>query len=313
MSSPPVRRAALVLLLLAGVSLAVLSLAGSWDQVRSGTRELSWSGTSAAAVAVLLSLWCSLLSWRSTVRGLGVVVPLSTAARVFFVGQLGKYVPGSVWPVLAQMELGAACGLSRPVIGAASLLTLGIAVPVALSLGLLAVPALLSADARGYLLLFLVLPLAAVVLTPRVLNPLLDRGLRLLRRPPLPAPLTGGAVLRVAWWAGAAHVLLGVSTWALARDLGAQGGSLLPLAVGAFCLASVAGLLALPVPAGAGVREAVLVVTLSPALPAGQSLVLALVSRAILTAGDLLTAAAAGRGVRAAIVVGDDRSDSPSS
>jgi hypothetical protein len=27
-------------------------------------------------------------------------------ARILFLGQLGKYLPGSVWPVLAQMELG---------------------------------------------------------------------------------------------------------------------------------------------------------------------------------------------------------------
>ena len=34
-----------------------------------------------------------------------------------FLGQLGKYVPGSVWPVLAQMELGAGYGLSRASVG----------------------------------------------------------------------------------------------------------------------------------------------------------------------------------------------------
>ena len=28
------------------------------------------------------------------------------AAGVFFVSQLGKYLPGSVWPVLAQMQFG---------------------------------------------------------------------------------------------------------------------------------------------------------------------------------------------------------------
>ena len=72
---------------------------------------------------------------------------------------------------------------------------------------------------------------------------------------------------------------------------------LLPLAVGAFSLASVAGLLALPVPAGAGVREAVLVVALSPVLPVGQALLLALVSRALLTVGYLAAATAAAREV----------------
>jgi hypothetical protein len=99
----------------------------------------------------------------------------------------------------------------------------------------------------------------------------------------------------------------------LAVDLGASDDLLLPLCVGAFALASVAGLLVVPLPAGAGVREAVLVVALSPVLPAGQSLLLALVSRAILTAGDLTVAAVAARGVRRSTAVEDDRGASATS
>jgi hypothetical protein len=263
--------------------------------VRAGARQLSAGLVLGAFACVLTSLWLSMLSWRAMLRGLGTDVPVSVAARIFFVGQLGKYVPGSVWPVVAQMELGAGYGLSRKVIGSASLLSLGIAVPVALAIGLLAVPALLSADGSAYLLLFLVLPLAGVLLSPPVLNPLLDRALRLARRQPLPQRLTGATVLRVALYAAGGHLLLGLQTYLLARDLGASGALLLPLALGAFALATSAGVLALPVPAGAGVREAVLVVSLSPVLPVGQSLLLALVSRAILTAGDLSAAGLASR------------------
>jgi hypothetical protein len=286
-------------LLIAGLSLAVLWFAGEWTQLREGARQLSAAPVAGAFACVLASLWLAMLSWRAMLQGLGTDVPVRAAARIFFVGQLGKYVPGSVWPVLAQMELGAAYGLSRTVIGTASLLALGIAVPVALAIGLLAVPALLSAEGSAYLLLFLALPVAALLLSPPVLNPLLDRALRLARRSPLPRRLTGATVVRVALYAAGGHLLLGLQAYLLARDLGASGALLLPLAVGAFALASSAGVLALPVPAGAGVREAVLVVSLSSALPVGQSLLLALVSRAILTAGDLSVAGLASRTTRA--------------
>ena len=291
-----VRRAALLLLVVLAVGLAVLSLAGQWDELRAGAAQLSPGHLLGAAAAVAGSLLLSLLSWRATLAGLGTDVPLGRSARIYFVGQLGKYVPGSVWPVLAQMELGAAYGLSRPVVAASALLALAIAVPVALTVGLLAVPGLLAADGSAYLLLFLALPVAVLVLSPPVLNPLLDRALRLARRPALPQRISGAAVLRVAGFAAGAHLLLGAQAWLLARDLGAEGLRVLPLAVGAFALASVAGLLALPVPAGAGVREAVLVVALSPVLPVGSALLLALVSRVLLTCGDLAAATtAAGR------------------
>ena len=293
------RRAALLVLVVLGVCLAVLGLAGQWDELRAGAAQLSAGYLLGAALAVALSLVLSLLSWRATLSGLGTEVPLARAARIYFVGQLGKYVPGSVWPVLAQMELGAAYGLSRPVVAASSLLALAIAVPVALTVGLLAVPGLLAGDGAAYLLLFLALPVAVVVLSPPVLNPLLTRVLRLARRPPLPQPIDGGAVLRVAGWAAGAHLLLGVQAWLLALDLGAEGVVVLPLAVGGFALANVAGLLALPVPAGAVVREAVIVVALSPVLPLGSALLLALVSRVLLTVGDLAAATtAAGRPAR---------------
>jgi uncharacterized membrane protein YbhN (UPF0104 family) len=240
-SRPGGRRVALALLLAAALALAVGSLAAQWPDVRAGAAELSVGPTAGAVAAVLLSLGANLLAWQAMLAGLGVEVPLRRAARIFFVGQLGKYVPGSIWPVVAQMELGAGYGLSRSVIGAAGLLTLGVAVPVGLLLGLLAVPALLSSGGSTYLLVFLALPAAVVVLSPPVLNPLLDRALRLLRRPALEQRLTAATIVRVAALTGTSHVLLGVHAWLLARDLGAEGPSLLLLAVGAFALANVAG------------------------------------------------------------------------
>ena len=36
----------------------------------------------------------------------GLRLRLPVAGRIFFVGQLGKYLPGSVWPVVMQAELG---------------------------------------------------------------------------------------------------------------------------------------------------------------------------------------------------------------
>jgi uncharacterized membrane protein YbhN (UPF0104 family) len=298
---PGPRRVLLALLLLLALAFALWSLTDQLGQVGEAARELSAGWVLAAAAAALASLGVSLLTWRATLGGLGVHVPLRPAARIFFLGQLGKYLPGSVWPVLAQMELGAGHGLGRAQVGTASLLTLAVGVPGALVLGLLAVPALVSAGAAAYGLLFLALPVAVVLLWPPVLNRLLDRGLRLLRRSPPQERLGGRTILRVALLSGLANVLLGVHVWFLALDLGAGGPLLLPLAVGAFTLANVAGLLALPLPAGAGVREAVLVLGLSPVLPVGQALLLALVSRVLLTAGDLCVAGAAARQVRVAL------------
>ena len=43
--------------------------------------------------------------------------------EVFLVGQLGKYVPGSIWAYVLQMELGKRYGIARARVFAASLET----------------------------------------------------------------------------------------------------------------------------------------------------------------------------------------------
>ena len=305
MTGGGLRRAVVVVLLVSALVVAVVSLHTRWTELRQAAGQLSPATLGAAFTLVLGSLVVSLLTWRSTLVALGSPVGLRPAGRIFFLGQLGKYLPGSVWPVLAQMELGAAEGLARTQVGTASLLSLALGLPGALLIGLLAAPALLSTGGSAYALLFIALPVVALLLWPPVLNPLLGWALRLARRPP-PQRLAGQAVARVALLSSAANLLLGAQAAVLADGLGARGASVLPLAVGGFTLATVAGLLALPVPAGAGVREAVLVATLTPILPLAQAVVLALTSRLLLTAADLAAAGAAAVVARNRLQVGRD-------
>jgi uncharacterized membrane protein YbhN (UPF0104 family) len=56
-------------------------------------------------------------------------------------------------------------------------------------------------------------------------------------------------------------------------------------------LAWTAGFLVLIVPAGAGAREAVLILALAPALPTAPATLLALLSRLLATVADLVWAA----------------------
>ena len=119
-----------------------------------------------------------------------------------------------------------------------------------------------------------------------VLNRLLGVALRLARRPPLPAPLTAGGILRVAGWAVVSWLCYGVQAYLLARGLGAEGGALLWLQCsGAFAAAFASGPLLLAVPAGAGVREAALL--LGSTVTAPRAAVIAVVSRLLFVAGDL--------------------------
>jgi hypothetical protein len=212
---------------------------------------------------------------------------------VFFVGQLGKYLPIGVGPVLAQMELSKAHGVSRVQSATASMVVLGLAVPTG---GLVAAVTLPfgSPTALGrYGWVLAAVPVSLVLLHPAVLSRLLNRALRLARRNPLPQPLALRDVVASSGWLVAGYVCYGVGTWCVARDLSpAVGqGRLLLLATGAFALAWTAGFLVLVLPAGAGVREAVIVLAMTPALTGGAATLVAVVVRLLATAADLIWAA----------------------
>lgn len=75
-------------------------------EVSQHLHQIGWARLALCAPGMLGGLFCGMLAWRSILRGLDSPLPVRPSARVYFVGQLGKYVPGSVWTVLTQMELG---------------------------------------------------------------------------------------------------------------------------------------------------------------------------------------------------------------
>jgi uncharacterized membrane protein YbhN (UPF0104 family) len=137
-------------------------------------------------------------------------------------------------------------------------------------------------------------PVLLALLVPSVINALLDRALRLLRRPGLDRPLAGRDIARGVLWALAFWLVYGGHVWLLTVGLGADPLDALPVAIGGFAIAFSLGPLLVVLPAGAGVREAVLVVLLSGVLTTAEATAVALTSRAILVLTDGLLALAAG-------------------
>jgi hypothetical protein len=268
--------------------------AEQWHQVRPLLGRLSLPVLLAATIAVCAGHLATFLSWRALLTDLGARLPFAGGLRVFFLGQLGKYVPGSIWPAVAHMELGRDYRVPQRVSGAAVAATLLVSVVL--------MP-LAGGGALGrYWWIVVALPLVALVAAPPVLNRLLGLALRLARRAALPQPLSLAGALRSVSWALGAWLCYGVQVWLLARQLGVPGGPrLLLLSTGAFAGAWSVGFLLVIAPAGAGAREAALILLLGSAMSSAEATVVAVVSRLIMTVGDLAwgaVAALAGRGDR---------------
>jgi hypothetical protein len=279
-------------LLIAAVLLG-LALAREWHDVSDSFDELTVLGVVLSGLVTVLAVGTTVLAWRALLVGLGAYLPLRAAIRVFFVGQIGKYIPGSVWPVLAQMELSRDYGVGRAESASASLVVLALAVPSGGVVASATLPFVSTSALGHYWWALLAIPVFLVVLHPAVLGRLLALAARLLKRPGVTQPLGMRHVLAAAGWLMLGFLLYGLAAWLVARDLhpSAGDGRLVLLAIGAYALAWTAGFLIIVLPAGAGVREAVLVLALSPALPKGPALLVAVVARLLATIADLVWAA----------------------
>ena len=102
-----------ILIVLVAVSLEVATVASQWDSVRPSLGRLSLTSVGFSFVAALAALGGATMAWRALVTDLGRHLTVSAAARAFLLGQLAKYVPGSIWVVVAQAEMGRSVGVAR--------------------------------------------------------------------------------------------------------------------------------------------------------------------------------------------------------
>ncbi len=283
-------RPTVALLVLLAIAYAVNS---QWSDVRSAITTLKWQAVVLSLLACLAGSTTSLMAWRAVLADEGYRLSPIAAGRIFFVGQLGKYLPGSVFSIVLQMELAKRAGVPRARAFTTSLAWVGLSVSTGLAIGMIGFPVISAAHHDDTWLLVAALPVALVASLPPVLTRLVNLLLRVLRKPPLPRPLSWSGVGKACLWLCATWVLLGLHLWLLADSLGAPGWSGLTRCIGGMALAITAGVLFVVVPSGAGVREAIIVAALAPVMPAGQALGIAVVSRGLFIVSDLLTAGGA--------------------
>ncbi len=250
----------------------------------------------ASCVVLIVGYLWSASMWGRLVRDLGGPrLPVLTSVRVFMVANLGRYVPGKVWQIAGLAYLARREGVQASVATGAAILGQGIAL---LGATLVGIGVLFGAN--GFWLqiggvgqvagIGVVLAIIAAVVIPGVFRRIVAFWFRLTRTDPLSEGLgPGNAGLR---WLALYVVNWGIyatAFWLLYLSFGEWR---TVLQVGpAFAAAYVAGYIAIFAPAGAGIREGVLVVLLQPIMAREAAVVLAVIARLWTTALELIPAA----------------------
>ncbi|HEX2218318.1 MAG TPA: lysylphosphatidylglycerol synthase domain-containing protein [Gemmatimonadales bacterium] len=272
------------------VGFAVRSLVRNWDDLRA--QPLEWSIEPGWLVLSALVVWLMyallIAAWRTMLGAWGRGLDFWSAARIWTVSSLGKYVPGKVWAVAGMAVMAQRAGVGAgPATASAIILQVlaigtGTAVAALTGWGSLrdVYPGVEQAIA---VLLALSIIGAGVLLWP----PSVRKVLRLAMpevdspAPPLGAVAFGIAANAIAW------VGYGVALWLLARGLLPGAGLGLLRAVAVFTASYLAGFLALFAPGGIGVREGVFILMLQGPIGIGAATALAIASRLMLTVTEL--------------------------
>ena len=249
-----------------------------------------------AASALTVLTWFLLVrTWSRSLRWWGDALPLGPAIRIWFITNLSRFVPGAIWQ-FAHVSAEALSARISPVAATGAILfqqlvLLGTGVALTVSLAPV-LPTSVTGTTNPVLALGLTSlgVLAAIILLP-VAAPTLERwGTRLLKRDiRWPAPtrreMTAYVGTLVLPW-----IAYGVAFWLFGRALlGDTAPQLLPAAA-VFIGSYVAGIIAVFAPGGLGVREAAMVILLSPITGPAPALLLAIASRLWLVALEILTA-----------------------
>ena len=263
----------------------------NWGSLTHALVTLPWYIAVASFALAVVYVFFTMWSWRVILADLGSSLNWNTSTQLFGISQIGKYIPGGVWNIVAAAEI----GRDHDIPARRSVTAMTVAVLISLLSGTgIGVITVLSTSVSIQVppwLIVLLLAILVALLMPPVLNRLIGFGFKLLKRPAPERRMTFkglglGTLLAVIAWG-----IAGMQIWLLACGFGMRPSvSGMALSIGAYALAWVTGFLVVFVPAGTGVRESVLGLFFAGALASGGVLAVVLVSRIAMTFADLLFA-----------------------
>ncbi|MHB9029226.1 MAG: lysylphosphatidylglycerol synthase transmembrane domain-containing protein [Candidatus Latescibacterota bacterium] len=238
---------------LMGISLAVFFVAYAW---------LAWT-------------------WGKVLGYAGHDVSFSVAWDIYFIGNLGRYIPGKVWTIAGTAWIADRKGL--PPVKTATASVFAQAYSMISSLVFFAVFLILRGDRLEGMRLEWAAPLmllfAAVFMVPRNLERILNRMLAALGRESISLGLTIGKAARIVGLYFISWLLFGAAFWLFVAAVTGDTSVSLIFLTAVFAAAYVGGFLAVFVPGGLGVRESLMSVLLSGTVPPGVGLLVAFLVR----------------------------------
>ena len=234
---------------------AARSLSTQWGSFESRFTHIQfgWESISIATLLVLITYVLLIEGWRRILVAWDSHLAFNDAARIWFLSNLGKYVPGNIWSLTAMGVMARRRGLSALAAAGSSVimqtvsLATGTAIVIVTSAKLLGQPVLLGAAVIALLVLLFTAPRFFPTLASWLSN-LVGRNIV----PPAvpPTSIWTAAVASTLSWLG-----YGIAFQFFVRGLLGSASGELSSYIAAYTAAYILGFISPIAPAGLGVRE----------------------------------------------------------
>jgi len=231
------------------------SLATQWSKVepRLSHIEFGWQWIGAATVLILLTYALLIEGWRRILSAWDSHLPFAQAARIWFLSNLGKYVPGNIWSLTAMGVMAKERGLSAIAAAGSSVimqmvsLATGTAIVMVTGAKLFGQPLLIGVA----VLLLVVILLSA----PRFLPPLAAWAGTLVGRDIAPPFVPATSIWTAAIASTFSWLFYGLAFQLFVRGLLGSAPGEISSYIAVYTAAYILGFISPIAPAGLGVRE----------------------------------------------------------
>lgn len=273
---------------------AFRALSGQWEAAaaRLAALDVDWLLVAIATLIVLLTYVLLIDTWRRILIAWRAFIPFGAAARIWFVSNLGKYIPGKIWSIAAMGVMAREHSVS-PVTAAGSSILVQL-VTIASGIGVVLVTGARAIEQPILAFVVASVIIASMAATPLILPAVVRWAAGMVGREVVVPPLPARAVWVAFFRATLSWVAYGVAFQLFVRGvLGETAGGVTSY-IAVYAASYIIGLLALFAPGGAVVRESAMVagmLRLGLAVEA-DALAVAIASRLWLTVVELLPALA---------------------
>ncbi len=272
----------------------IKSVVRNWSQVKDFNWQFNYWLLIISFLLQFLTLFWLVKIWQRMLRHTGSNVSYFKLFKVWFYANLGKYLPGKIWQFLGMIYM-----LEKEGVPKMSSFSTGImAQSFSVISGLFISVIFLGLDLYhrffsnqpGLMIALVILSISilAFLCYPKVLEKVLNFGLRIMKKEKITLDIRGKDVIIYLLSYSVSWLLFGLGFLILVKSMTQADLKMYPTLTGAYAFSLNIGFLAIFTPGGIGVREGVLVFLLSSLFPLPVSTLISLISRLWMTVGEVL-------------------------